>query len=101
LKCGTIPIVHDTGGVADPVFNTREETLADQSANGFSFDDFSVVGLERALERGCNLYLHNRQAWEQIVTTAMSQDWSWKRSAREYVALYEQTVARVKETICA
>lgn len=101
LKYGTIPIVHETGGLADTVVDTREETIADQSANGFSFDDFSVVGLERALERGCNLYLHNRQAWEQIVTTAMSQDWSWKRSAREYVALYEQTVARVKETICA
>ncbi len=101
LRYGTVPVVHATGGLSDTITDCNEDTLATESANGFSFGDFSTAACESALSRACDTYQNRRDAWEQLVTTGMRQDWSWRRSARQYVDLYQETIARIRQTICA
>ena len=93
LKYGTVPVVHATGGLADSITNLSDETLAAGTANGFSFENYSSIALAQTLERACQTY-YNRPIWEQLVRTGMTQDWSWKHSAREYSRLYEHALAR-------
>ncbi|MEN0110765.1 MAG: glycogen/starch synthase, partial [Planctomycetota bacterium] len=90
LRYGTVPIVRETGGLADTITNTTEATLADGTANGFSFADASAYGLSMAIDRAVRAY-RAPDVWRQIVLTGMRQDWSWDRSARQYVELYQRT----------
>jgi starch synthase len=92
LKYGTVPVVHSTGGLADTITNFTETTLAAGTANGFSFDDYTIASLAEALDRACQAYA-NRPVWQQLVRNGMRQDWSWGHSAREYSHLYEHTLA--------
>lgn len=92
LKYGTVPIVHATGGLADTVIHASEETLQQGIATGFSFNDYSVVGLERALNEALDFYLHRRRQWAQIIETGMRNDWSWKNSAQRYKEIYLETL---------
>jgi starch synthase len=95
LKYGTVPIVRATGGLADTVTNTTDETLSAGVATGFSFHDYSAFALSETLRRAIALF-GRRDVWDRLVTTGMKQDWSWARSAREYVALYERTLSRFR-----
>lgn len=101
LKYGTVPVVHETGGLADTVFDANGENLATGRANGFSFDNYEAGGLEQALNRACEVYRNDKALWNQLVETGMRQDWSWKTSAEKYVELYEQTISRAKQTVYA
>jgi starch synthase len=101
LKYGTVPIVHATGGLADTITDVNGENLAAHRATGFSFDSYDAASLESALTRACDTFRHDRNTWNQIVTTGMQQDWSWTASAKKYVELYELTVSRANQTICA
>lgn len=94
LKYGTVPIVRATGGLADTVVNATDESLAAGTATGFSFHDYSAFALSETMRRAVALF-GQPQAWDRLVQTGMRQDWSWSRSAREYVALYERTLARI------
>ena len=100
LKYGTVPIVRETGGLADTITNATAETLQAGKANGFSFQEYSPEALEDALQRALQTYQRS-DLWSQLVTTGMNQDWSWRRSAQEYVQLYEKTIARRKQAVCA
>jgi starch synthase len=93
LKYGAVPIVRETGGLADTITNTTESTLADRTANGFSFADASAYALSMVIDRAVRAY-RQPEVWRQIVETGMNQDWSWDRSARQYVELYERTMAK-------
>ena len=101
LKYGTVPIVHETGGLADTIANTNGENLATGRANGFSFQNYLAADLEKTLQRAYDTYRNDRNAWEQIVETGMKQDWSWNASAAKYVDLYELTIARANQVVCA
>ena len=101
LRYGTIPIVHATGGLSDTITDCNEDTLAAETANGFSFGEFSSAACESALSRACDTFQNRQDAWKQLVETGMRQDWSWRRSARQYVDLYQETIARTKQTVCA
>ena len=94
LIYGTVPIVRETGGLADTVIGMNEETLANQTANGFSFKDADHNGLNWALEQAIHCYRYNRPAWEQLTKTGMVQDWSWKQSAGHYLEFYEELKAK-------
>jgi starch synthase len=94
LKYGTVPIVRSTGGLVDTVTNATDDTLSNGTATGFSFHDYSAFALSETLRRAVGYFTRN-DVWDRIVTTGMKQDWSWGRSAKQYVALYEQTLARV------
>ncbi|MEQ8847130.1 glycogen synthase GlgA [Botrimarina sp.] len=96
LRYGAVPIVRETGGLADTITNTSEATLADGTANGFSFADASAYALSMAIDRAVRAY-RSEPVWRQLVETGMRQDWSWDRSARQYADLYEQTLARAKK----
>ena len=101
LKYGTVPVVHSTGGLADTIADMTGENLATSRANGFSFYSYDPAALDSALGRAVDTYRNDRNAWNQLVQTGMQQDWSWGLSAEKYVQLYEQTVTRANDTICA
>lgn len=89
LKYGTVPIVRETGGLADTITNANEATLADGTANGYSFADVSPYALSMSIDRAVRAY-HQPEVWQQLVETGMRQDWSWNRSAQQYVDLYKR-----------
>ncbi len=92
LKYGAVPVVNSTGGLVDTVTDTNEETLANRTATGFRFAGYALTELEKTLERAMDFYLHHQPIWTQIVHTGMLMDWSWKKSAERYKAVYEETV---------
>ncbi len=93
LRYGTVPVVRATGGLADTIADATPQALADGTANGFSFFEYSPQALDETLRRACDAY-RNPQVWHQLVSTGMRQDWSWARSAQEYTKLYQDTIAR-------
>ena len=91
MQYGTVPVVHETGGLADTVVNLDQASLADQTANGFSFDQYHSRALEEALTRAIQMYtLPN--TWSQLVENGMNHNWSWSVSAAEYIKLYQSTI---------
>ncbi len=95
LAHGTLPVVRATGGLADTVTNLDPWTLGRGTANGFVFSDATAEALRDALERALITW-DERPIWEALVRNAMSTDWSWDHSAREYLALYGEIVRRVQ-----
>jgi starch synthase len=98
LKYGTVPVVRCTGGLADTITDTTDQTLANGTATGFHFREYADWALEEALSRACNMFSGDQTAWTQLVNTGMRQDWSWARSAEKYVELYKTTIARCRQS---
>ncbi len=90
MRYGTPPVVRSTGGLADTVVDSDAATLAAGTATGFCFTPYTADALRETVERALALYRGQPQPWRQVVVTAMRQDWSWDRSAGEYVRLYER-----------
>ena len=80
---GTVPIVHETGGLADTVVDANEETIANGTASGFSFVGKSAHEFSLTLWRALHCFHERPEVWRQIMLTCMKQDWSWTRSARQ------------------
>lgn len=102
MRYGTLPIVRETGGLKDTVQPYNEFT---GEGTGFSFTNFNGDEMGDAVFRAARLFWDNREAWNQLVTQAMSQDFSWTRSADKYLDLYffmhpeiERPVAVVDES---
>lgn len=102
MRYGTLPIVRETGGLKDTVQPYNEFT---GEGTGFSFSNFNGDEMGDAVFRAARLFWDNRDAWNQLVTQAMSQDFSWTRSADKYLDLYffmhpeiERPAAVVEET---
>ncbi len=93
LRYGSVPVVTPTGGLADTVVNCSEKTLSNGTATGFYLNTSHPNALDEAIGRALNLRYHHPEKWAQLVETGMSQDWSWKKSAEEYTALYARTLA--------
>lgn len=85
MRYGTLPIVRETGGLKDTVQPYNEFT---GEGTGFSFTNFNGDEMGDAVFRAARLFWDNREAWDQLVTQAMSQDFSWTRSADKYLDLY-------------
>lgn len=85
MRYGTLPIVRETGGLKDTVIPYNEFT---GEGTGFSFSNFNGDEMGDAVFRAARLFWDNRDAWSQLVTQAMSQDFSWTRSADKYLDLY-------------
>jgi starch synthase len=98
LQYGTVPVVRETGGLADTVVDATDATLANGTANGFSFRADTGQALGETLWRACQLYQQPDQ-WLQLVTTGMQQDWSWTRSAQQYAELYWETSRRGQTSV--
>jgi starch synthase len=83
LRYGTLPVVRRTGGLADTVVDAGDLTLA----TGFVFGPPTIEALWDALEHAFLLW-DDRPLWAQVQHRAMAQDFSWAKSARQYLALY-------------
>ncbi len=86
-RYGTVPVVRKTGGLADTVVDSTPETLANNTATGVVFREASSGALLEAVKR--TLLLHtNAKAWKKMQINGMAKDFSWQRSAEQYVELY-------------
>ncbi len=85
MRYGTLPVVRETGGLKDTVIPYNYET---GEGTGFSFANFNGDEMGDAVFRGARLFWDNHDAWENVVTQAMQQDFSWTRSASKYMDLY-------------
>jgi len=90
LKYGTVPIVRNTGGLADTVVDADENP---GGGTGFKFTGYDATELQNALSRALTAF-GDRGRWEAIVRRGMEMDFSWEASAREYVALYDKALRK-------
>lgn len=93
LRYGTLPIVRNTGGLADTVVDASDENRKAGVANGFCFNDASVESLLQALLRALDLFARPR-IWRSMMLTAMQQELSWNNSANAYIELYQSLAQR-------
>lgn len=91
LKYGTVPVVNNTGGLADSVVDTYAETLTNQTATGFKLYEATSEALLSAVNRALYSY-HSPLEWSNIIRNGMRQDFSWLNSAQHYLALYHETI---------
>ena len=92
LRYGTLPIVRNVGGLVDTVCDANDETINNNTANGFMLYENTAEALITAIERAMYTY-HDEKLWRQLQLNAMSRDSSWQQSANEYLALYQLALA--------
>lgn len=92
LRYGTLPVARRTGGLADIVIDSNPDNLESERASGFAFDDATVPAMLDALRRALLLYGDARN-WDDLQRRGMSQDFSWRRSARSHLQLYQSMLA--------
>jgi len=86
-RYGTLPLVRNTGGLADTVVDALPQTLADHTAAGFVFSEANPGPLLEAIKRALTVYSMPK-AWQTMQVQAMGKDFSWQRSAAEYWQVY-------------
>jgi len=96
LRYGTLPIVHRTGGLADTVENYSQET---GEGTGFMFDDLTPRALYDTIGWAAWAWYNRREHIEMMRMKAMSCEFSWKKSASEYTALYSRALAMRKSRL--
>jgi starch synthase len=91
LRYGTVPVVRATGGLVDTV---EPWDPATRKGTGFRFDYPDGTGMMWALDQALAAY-QDRESWTRLMKNGMAKDFSWTRSAREYVELYRKAIAAV------
>lgn len=94
MRYGTIPLVHAVGGLADSVIDCTPQTLADGTATGFHFTQYTPAAFLGRL-REALAALHRPQEWQALIRNGMTSDWSWSRSAAEYEGVYQSARSRL------
>lgn len=95
FKYGTVPVAHKTGGLAGTIADYVPSNIIADKCTGFLFNNYSGEELLKALLLALSVYKDKTQ-WKRIVTAGMNSDFSWERSAGEYVKLYEKAVNKIK-----
>jgi starch synthase len=90
LRYGAVPVVRRTGGLSDTVADYDPKT---GQGTGFLFDEYSAPELVDCLRRALEVY-GNRNKWKRLMRNGMKQDFSWARSAREYVKVYRKAMRK-------
>ena len=88
LRYGTVPIVRETGGLRDSITDS-----GDGEGNGFTFKTYNAHDMLGALQRALGAY-YNRDYWDTLVKRAINCDFSWGKSANEYIKLYKELLAQ-------
>jgi starch synthase len=88
LRYGTVPIVRHTGGLADTVVDVHAPGKCFSETNGFSFVQPYPEELDSAVFRAVKLWNESPDLWTQLQKQGMAQDFSWKKSAKQYLDLY-------------
>jgi starch synthase len=96
LKYGAVPIVSNTGGLADTVVDFNDETRTRRTATGFVFEHGGEVAMLDAIDRALRLYKVNPGAWRALQVRGMKQDWSWEHSAKQYVEVYKKALQKAR-----
>ena len=89
LKYGSVPVVRETGGPADTIIDYSPDGLKKKESTGFSFKEYKGSAFLDALKRAVEVY-QDKKTWRSLMKIGMAQDWSWNRSAREYLKLYDK-----------
>ena len=87
LKYGTLPIVHHTGGLADTV---EDADLEKAQGSGFKFYTYTAQAFFEAIEKAIFCFEQKKTIWLKLIQQAMACDFSWEKSAQEYVSVYEE-----------
>jgi starch synthase len=85
LAYGTIPVVRETGGLADTVKRYSEKT---KEGTGFVFKEYDAKEFLAEIKRAIKVY-HDQESWNKIIRSAMKEDFSWSSSAKKYIDLYK------------
>ena len=91
MSYGTIPIVRRTGGLADTVTNATPENIKNKIATGFVFERSNSNELLHCIERAVKTF-HNKKIWKQLQIAGMTRDFSWQKSAKQYISLYHHSI---------
>lgn len=89
MRYGTVPVVRQTGGLADTVFDVDYSEKGLARANGFVFRDADVRGLNSALDRALRLWFDNPDAFKRLIHNGMIADWSWAGPTKDYENIYQ------------
>ena len=92
LRYGTVPVVRHVGGLIDTVVDSNADTLLRDDATGFVFGPATDEALAEAIVRATQTYGQPKQ-WKKIMLRGMAQQFSWDRSAAQYLALYNDLLA--------
>ncbi len=88
MRYGAVPLVREVGGLADTVHDVDPRR---GEGNGFTFQPYEARALYTAMVRAVEIWKY-RDLWRQIQARGMSTDFSWSRSARQYVEVYERAL---------
>lgn len=91
LRYGTVPIVRRTGGLADTVVPYSPRSVRERRATGFMFEEATPSAFLIAILLALRVYA-DREEWSALVRAGMGTDWSWARSARSYMELYQKVL---------
>ncbi len=86
MRYGTVPLVRETGGLADTVVDFNPKTL---EGNGFVFKEYNSQALFACIQRAIEVF-KDKKTWRELVKNDMQCDFSWKASAKKYIDLYKQ-----------
>ena len=87
LKYGTVPIVHEIGGLKDTV---KPFNQFDNTGTGFSFSGYSSWNLMDRINHAMYIYYDRPSTWTELLKRGMKEDWSWKNSSETYKELYSR-----------
>jgi starch synthase len=90
LKYGTVPIVRETGGLADTIENFNAQS---GEGNGFTFKKYDASEMLKAIKRAVKTF-QDKTAWTAIQKAGMQKDYSWNQSAQKYLTLYEMALTK-------
>ena len=83
-----MPVVRNTGGLADTVFDADYAPRPYHERNGYVFNDYNWTGLESALRRAIGLWYTYPQYFSELMANGMRYDWSWNHSGQDYLNIY-------------
>ncbi|KKT31143.1 MAG: Glycogen synthase [Microgenomates group bacterium GW2011_GWF2_45_18] len=93
MRYGVLPVARNTGGLADTIFNYDKSNT---SGTGFLFKNNSSVSFLSTMRIALNLYINNRERWNNLVIKCMNQSFDWDKSTQEYIAIYESLFEKKK-----
>lgn len=92
MRYGVIPVVRETGGLRDTVMPYCADT---GEGNGFTFENINVQDMTQAMEKAVTLYETDKKAWKSLQKSAMTADFSWQKSADEYLEIYHSLLTNL------
>lgn len=90
LKYGSIPIVRNTGGLTDTIFDVDNSDHPVDQRNGYIFNDPTIEAMDQALDRAFDCWFHQQDRWRTLMLNGMNMDFSWNKSSNKYIDIYEK-----------